>query len=52
MSVFDDLFDFFWWLLDMTVSIGSYSFSLGGAIIFAGICIITIGVLRFLFGVD
>lgn len=52
MSVFSDVFSFLWSLLDMSVSIGGYSFSLGGAVVFAGLVTVFIAFITWLFGFD
>lgn len=49
MEVFTLIFKFLWSLLDMSITIGAYHFSLGGAVIFAAIVLIFIGFLRWLF---
>lgn len=52
MEVFSILFEFLWSLLDMSIMIGSYRFSLGGAVIFAAVVLIFIGFLHWLFSSD
>lgn len=52
MSVFSDVFSFLWSLLDMSVSIDGYTFSLGGAVVFAVIVLVFIAFITWLFGFD
>lgn len=52
MEIFTILFEFLWSLLDMSVTIGSYHFSLGGAVIFAAVVLIFLGFLHWLFSSD
>lgn len=49
MDVFTQVFRFMWSLLEMSVDIGNYHFSLGGAVVFAGVVLLLIAFLRWLF---
>lgn len=53
MNVFNIIFSWMFELLDiLSVSIGGYRFSLGGAVIFAAIIILAVSFLRWLFTGD
>lgn len=50
MQVIIELIEFMFGLLDISIPIGGYNFSLGGAIIFAGIVAVFIGFITWLIG--